>query len=50
MSQAHAMSDHEYREKVFFSTFGSVPEPPFHDPVEQQEVWGGRLGLLQRRR
>ena len=44
MSQAHAMSDHEYREKVFFQTFGSVPEPAFHDPLEQQEVWGGVWG------
>ncbi|PZQ95840.1 MAG: amidinotransferase [Cereibacter sphaeroides] len=44
MSDTRAMSDHEYRENVFFSTFGSVPEPAFHDPQEMTNVWGRQWG------
>ena len=44
MSSTRAMSDHEYRENQFFSTFGTVAEPPFSDAAEQTAVWGRPWG------
>lgn len=44
MSHGHAMSQFEYKESKFFSTFASVPEPAFEDPAEQTAVWGRQWG------
>ncbi|SEQ18637.1 N-Dimethylarginine dimethylaminohydrolase [Faunimonas pinastri] len=44
MSHTPAMSEHEFRENEFFRIFGSHPEPAFHEPDEQSEVWGQPWG------
>ena len=44
MAHTPAMSEHEYRENMFFKVFGSVPVPGFEDPAEQTEVWGRPWG------
>jgi N-dimethylarginine dimethylaminohydrolase len=44
MAHTPAMSEHEYRENMFFRVFGSVPEPVFESASEQKEVWGRQWG------